>query len=163
MPGRENDCVSWKTMLAEEQMGMKWAKNKSRLETRKFPAISGMRSWNSLSGHECLTYSGILMRFDCLNIWPVTTSCPQLYECPSSLSPFLSWFCSSRFPCSHTSSGSSDIPGWMLCSIYSQFMLLYSATFKGGRDPRQLWVRLCERNVERHSTVGLVCVYVKGK
>lgn len=62
-------------MLADEQMGMKWVKNKSKLETGKFPAIGGMRSWNSLKGHECLTYSAILMRFQCLNIWPGTMSC----------------------------------------------------------------------------------------
>lgn len=78
-----------KTMLADEQMGMKWAKNKSKLETGKFPAIWGMRSWNSLKGHECLTYSAILMRFECLNIWPGTTSCAALWMSFPPLFPFL--------------------------------------------------------------------------
>lgn len=95
-----------KTMLADEQMGMKWAKNKSKLETGKFPAIWGMRSWNSLKGHECLTYSAILMRFEYLNIWPGTTSCAAQWMSFLSFSfSSLSQFFSYRFPCTHTCPG----------------------------------------------------------
>lgn len=114
-------------MLADEQMGMKWAKNKSKLETGKFPAIWRMRSWNSLKGHECLTYSAILIRFECLNIWPRTISCAAQRTYFTSFSfPFLSQYCSYRFPCICTSSGNLAALASWLDALPKVFLVCFS-------------------------------------